>query len=74
MDGDVYDAISTALQDQSNALLGVDTSPAKDKASPTNGSPFSAGTLKDEPTPTPPSTPTSLNGTESTPIESSTLA
>ena len=38
MDGDVYDAITAAIE-KNSALAGVDTSPAKDPASPTSGSP-----------------------------------
>jgi hypothetical protein len=38
MDGDVYDAITAAIE-KNSALAGVDTSPAKDPASPTKGSP-----------------------------------
>jgi hypothetical protein len=70
MDGDVYDAITAAIE-KNSALAGVDTSPSRDKQSPMLGSPFYAGTSKDEPTPTLPSTTTSSNGTESTVSESS---
>ena len=42
MDGDVYDAITAAIE--KNSLTGVDTSPAKDPLSPTSGSPDSATT------------------------------
>ena len=38
MDGDVYDAITAAIE-KNSALAGVDTSPAKDPDSPTSGLP-----------------------------------
>ena len=71
MDGDVYDAITDAIE-KKGGVAGVDTSPSKDKQSPMQGSPFSDGTSKDEPTLTPPSTTTSSSDTESTLSESST--
>jgi hypothetical protein len=43
MDGDVYDAITAAIE-KNSALAGVDTSPAKDPLSPTRGLPLSAST------------------------------
>jgi hypothetical protein len=51
MDGNVYDAISKAIEDHGGAF-GIDTSPTVDKSSPTNGSLGSGTSSKGEPTPT----------------------
>jgi len=43
MDGDVYDAITAAIE-KKGGVAGVDTSPNKNKESPTSDSPVSVGT------------------------------
>jgi hypothetical protein len=53
------------------ALEGINPEPSPETSSPTNGSPGSSTTSKDEPTPMPPSTLSSLNGGESLATESS---